>query len=204
MNVETRRNLRRAAAGMALVACLLLIDGATASKGGAPCLADEVSRTASNGAGIVRILAPSAAQPVGGNTTVEIWLENVVGFYGVDIRLSFDSDMVRVPSGQVTPLWDVFDSSNHFIIKNQVDNDAGMAWFAVTNMNPSEPFTGTGRVCSITFSGQRTGSTAIEFAYVKGSSRDGAPLYPQPVDGILAIGEWRAYLPAMQRHAGGG
>lgn len=203
MNVDRHRNLRRAATGMAFIACLLLAAGAIASGGGDPSLADEAPRTNVDEAGIVRIKAPPAAQPVGGSTTVEIWLENVIGYYGVDVRLSFDPGIVRVPSEQVTPLWDVFDASNHFIIKNQVNNEAGTAWFAVANVNPSEPFSGSGRVCSITFSGQSVGRTVIEVTYAKGSSRDGAPLYPQMVDGILAIGKWKTYLPTTQLGAGG-
>ncbi|MBC7265222.1 MAG: DNRLRE domain-containing protein [Chloroflexi bacterium] len=138
--------------------------------------------------GVIKILPSPATVDVGGNVTVEVWLENVGNYYGLDFRLSFDKTLVNVPSGQVTPLWEVFDPINHFIVKNQADNITGTVWYVVTNINPAEPFTGTGRVCSITFSGLAPGTTALDFYYVKGSTRDGVGLYPTQVDGMIVVG----------------
>jgi hypothetical protein len=74
--------------------------------------------------GTIRILPALATTAVGGNVTVEVWLENVGNYYGIDLRLAFDPAVVRVPSGQVTPLWDVFDPVNHFTIKKQIIQQA--------------------------------------------------------------------------------
>ncbi|MBC7265224.1 MAG: hypothetical protein H5T64_12845 [Chloroflexi bacterium] len=137
--------------------------------------------------GTLRISPPSATIDVGGNVTVDILLENGGNYYGLDLRFSFDKNLVSVPSGQVTPLWEVFDPVNHFIIKNQADNANGTVWYAVTNINPAEPFTGTGRICSVTFSGLAPGTTALHFTYAKGSTRDGAALWPALVDGQIVV-----------------
>ncbi|MGC8787630.1 MAG: DNRLRE domain-containing protein, partial [Anaerolineae bacterium] len=138
--------------------------------------------------GTIRILPAVAATNVGGSVTVEVWLENVGNYYGIDLRLAFDPAVVRVPSSQVTPLWDVFDPVNHFTIKNEANNGTGFIWYALTNINPAEAFTGTGRVCSITFQGVADGATALHFTYVKGSTRDGSALYPTMVDGTIVVG----------------
>ncbi len=203
MNQEAHTTLRNAVRGAVLLSCLVLAGIAIAPNGRGTAFAGGEPKASVGNAGIVRVQAPSAAQPIGSDVTVEIWLDGASNLYGIDVRLAFDPDVVNVPSEQVTPLWDVFDANNHFVIKNHVDNDAGIAWYAVTNVNPSEPFTGTGRVCSITFSGLHPGVTDLEYTYVKGSTRDGAALYPLRVDGMLAIERWSIHLPTIQRNIGG-
>jgi hypothetical protein len=134
----------------------------------------------------------------GGTVTVEVWLEDVSNYYGLEMRLYFDTSRLRVGAGKVTPLWEVFDEDNHFTIKNQADNSAGVIQYALTNMNPAEPFTGTGRVCSITFTGMSSGAAVLDFFYVKGSTRDGDELYPAPMDGSVVVGSmYRSHLPVV-------
>ena len=73
-----------------------------------------------------------------------------------------------------------------------------MIQYALTNMNPAEPFTGTGRVCSITFTGMSSGAAVLDFFYVKGSTRDGDELYPAPMDGSVVVGSiYRSHLPVV-------
>lgn len=141
--------------------------------------------------GPVVLVEPSWATiyPVGATTTVDVWLEDAEAIYGLDIRLSYNPAIVSVPVGQVMPLWEVFDESNHFIVKNVADNDAGTIWYAVTNINPAEPFTGTGRICSITFAGLAMGVSDLHFTYAKGSTRDGSPIWPGMQDGTIEVSE---------------
>ncbi|MBC7265223.1 MAG: hypothetical protein H5T64_12840 [Chloroflexi bacterium] len=169
--------------------------------------AEAVAYDASN-IGVIQIRPSLATVDVGGNVTVEVWLMDVGNYYGIDFRLSFDKNLVSVPSGQVTPLWELFDPVNHFIIKNQADSENGTIWYAVTNLNPAGPFTGTGRLCSITFSGLTTGTTALNFYYAKGSTRDGDPLYPRQLGGAIEVGSPPAhrfylYLPIIWKKAVG-
>lgn len=138
-------------------------------------------------AGTIKILPNPATVDIGNTVTVYVWLENVGNYYGVDLRFDYDKDLVNVPSGNTTPLWEVFDASSHFIVKNTADNVNGNVWYAVSNMNPAEPFTGTGRVCSITFSGLSAGTTTLDFTYVKGTTRDGTALWPTQVDGSIIV-----------------
>jgi hypothetical protein len=115
----------------------------------------------------------------GGTVTVEVWLQDVGGIYGLDLRFDFDKDLVSVPSGNVTPLWDVFDSANHFFVGNSANNSTGKVLYAVVNTEPAVPFTGTGRVCSVTFSGLEEGTAALTWTSVTGSDRP-RPRTPPP------------------------
>jgi hypothetical protein len=135
--------------------------------------------------GTLRLLPEVAVVEVGRAVTLEVWLENGGNYYGLDARLTFDPAMVQVPAGRVASLWEVFDSSNHFLIKNEANNISGTVWYAVTNINPSEPFTGTGRICAISFTALVSGTAPLQLSYAKGSTRDGSPLYPARANGSI-------------------
>jgi hypothetical protein len=139
-------------------------------------------------AGTILMQPTSTSIAVGESVTVEVWLEDVADYYGIDLRFTFDPDVVQVPSENVRPLWDIFDAANHWTLMNAADNDAGTVQYALTNLNPAEPFTGTGRVCSVIFSGLTSGTTPLAFYYAKGSTRRGASLYPTQIDGQVVVG----------------
>jgi hypothetical protein len=154
--------------------------------------------SAADASGIIRLFPLVAEVDEGGTVTVEVWLEGARGYYGVDLRLHFDATRLRLAEGNVTPLWDAFDPNNAFIIKNRGDNSTGEIWYAVTNINPAEPFTGSGRVCSIPFAGVAPGGSSLTLHDVKGSTRDGDALFPSMVDGAIFVGQaYRLQLPVV-------
>jgi hypothetical protein len=135
---------------------------------------------------VIRVRPSYSSVRAGDSVTVEVWLEEAVGYYGLEFMLEFDSEVIMVPAGKVSPLWEVFDAASHLVGKNEVDNEAGVAWYAVSNAEPAEEFTGTGRVCSITFEGVGPGSVVLDFSDAsppKGGSREGEPLYPVAIGG---------------------
>ncbi|MFO7917623.1 MAG: cohesin domain-containing protein [Anaerolineae bacterium] len=136
-------------------------------------------------AGTIKVLPETADIDQGEEVTVYVWLENVGDYYGVDFKLNYDESLVSVPTGEVTPLWDVFDGSHHFEIRNVAED--GTVWYALTNINPAEPFTGTGRICSITFRGDAIGTSSLDFSSAEGSTRHGETLLPAQVGGSLAV-----------------
>jgi hypothetical protein len=141
-------------------------------------------------AGTIRILPNPAYVDTGGSVTVTVWLEDVGNYYGLDLKFRFEKAVVSVPSGKTTPLWEVFDQNNNFTIKNTVtslDATHDEVWYAVANRAPAEPFTGTGRVCAITFTGVAEGTAVLEFTYTKGSTNDGDALWPTQVDGLIVV-----------------
>jgi hypothetical protein len=143
-----------------------------------------------NAAGTIRILPNPAYVDAGGSVTVTVWLEDVGNYYALDLRFTFEKAVVSVPSGETTPLWEAFDEKNNFLIKNTVtslDATYDQVWYALTNLAPGEPFTGTGQVCAITFSGLAEGSTALGFTYAKAGTGDEDSLYPAQVDGLIVV-----------------
>jgi hypothetical protein len=152
---------------------------------------DEV--LAQDAAGTLKILPNPAYVDIGGSVTVDIWLEDVGNIYGLDFKLNFEKAKVSIPSGNATPLWEVFTPINPTDpepFKNSVanlDETYDQLWYAVYNLNPAEPFTGTGRLCSITFSGLVEGTTALDFTYVLASTREGDKLYPIQMDGSIFV-----------------
>jgi hypothetical protein len=173
-------------AGAALLTLHLVISGSSRSARAWECEdAGVQAQTAISG---TILISPTVTTVnVGETVTVEVWLENVADYYGVDFRLYFDSNVVEVPSEDVTPLWDLFDEGNHSIVKNKADNVTGTVWYAVTNLNPAESFTGTGRVCSIAFRAREVGTTTLDIYYAQGSTRNGEGLYPVQVDGEINV-----------------
>jgi hypothetical protein len=150
-------------------------------------------------AGVIRV-APSPAQiETGELVTVEIWVDDVVGYYGIELRARFNPDRVTVPSANCTPLWDVFDAQNHFIVSNVVDNATGEFQYVVLNLNPAEPFSGSGRICSITFMGLEDGISSLEIYHAKASDRDATPLWPsRGITAMIWIGEIeQVFLPVV-------
>ena len=168
------------------LSAVLMIVPLTLNLSSEPSLAwNEASPQAE--AGTIRILPSPATTGVGEAITVEVWIEDVANYYGLDFRLSFDPAVANIPSEQVTPLWEVLDPGNHLIMKNQAHNVNGTVWYAVTNLRPAEPFTGTGRICSITFAGLAPGTTTVDFFYAKGSTRNGDALYPAQMNGEIVV-----------------
>jgi hypothetical protein len=198
---EPKGRARALALAIALAFALTVLSGWLLSR---PLPAEAQEAQACDVPGTVRIQPTEADVDVGRTVTVEVWLEDAGNYYGLDIRLAFDPALVRVPSGRVTPRWEVFDSANHFAIKNEANNISGTVWYAVTNISPAEPFTGTGRICAIAFTGVASGTTPLHFTYAKGSTRSGLGLYPTMLDGEIAVrgAQQRAvYLPLVVRSA---
>ena len=173
-------------AGLWLGAALSLVPGSAA-----------FSAAANDGPGTLRFSPATPVLEAGGIVTVEVWLDGGFNYYGLDLRISFDPEVLRVQPERVLPLWDVFDPINHFAIKNMADNTNGMVWYAVTNMNPAEAFTGTGRICAVAFTGIAAGTSQLHVSYAKGSTRTGEGLYPTLVDGLVTVNQPVRYLVLM-------
>jgi hypothetical protein len=168
-------------AGAALLTLHIVISGSSQPARAWEC---EIAGAQAQ-AGTIRISPTLTTVSVGEIVTVEVWLEDIADYYGVDFRLYFNPNVVEAPSGVATPLWDIFDEGNHWITRNEADNINGTVWYALTNLNPAQPFTGTGRICSITFRAREVGTTTLDIYYAKGSTRNGEGLYPVQVDGEI-------------------
>ena len=94
---------------------------------------------------------------VGGEQTLDLWLENADQVYGLSIRASFDPAVVAVVDAnpaqagvQLTP--GPFLAPD-FLVRNSADNEAGTLEVVLTQVNPTPPVDGTGVVLSIRLRG---------------------------------------------------
>lgn len=111
------------------------------------------------------VLSPSPASVGEGTTTaVEVRVENVQDLYGLDIRISFDPAVVEVvdadpgKSGIQVRAGGLL--SVDFMIRNVADNTEGTIWYALSQLNPSQPVSGSGTAFIIVFKGKQRGSTS--------------------------------------------
>jgi len=165
-----QRDIKRALT--ALTACALLCALALTPLV-RPGLAEAPGSLAANGivplsgGGYLSVVPVSSSIDLGETVDVEIWINDVEDFYGLDFCLSFNEDLVSVPSNNGTLLYEVFDPApmHTFLLFNNVGTAAtagcgctpetGKRYYhlAITNLNPAVPFTGSGRVVRLTFRG---------------------------------------------------
>lgn len=119
--------------------------------------------------------------------TVDIYVENVTELYAADVRLSFDPTMVQVydadplASGIQILILDEFISPD-FVVRKNADNVAGTIWYAATQVNPSEPVSGSGPLARITLQPQQAGASTMPITYQKIVHRDGTQIEATAVD----------------------
>ena len=110
---------------------------------------------AQDGQTMVTIKPVSGTYAVGDTIAVEVWIEDVEDLYGADVRLRFnpsrftvqDADLTQ-PGVQITPRADLL--SPDIVVKKEADNAAGTVWYAVSQLNPRPPASGSGAICSFT------------------------------------------------------
>jgi hypothetical protein len=61
--------------------------------------------------------------------------------------------------------------------------------YAVTNLHPAEPFTGTGPVCIITFTALAPAVTPLRISGAESATREGVALSPASTDGQIVVSD---------------
>ena len=98
---------------------------------------------------VFAIYPSTGTYPCGEQVEVEVWIEDVVDLYGVDVELSYDSTVITVADSnpnqagiQITPSDDLI--SPDFILINEVDPSEGTIHYVVSQVYPSDPVSGSG------------------------------------------------------------
>jgi len=169
--------MRRIGYGIMLLTCVLLVtvvpgmSSAQTLKGVGPSLA-----TASV------TLSPSSAQvTVGETVVVDVRINNVEDLYGAEVELSFDPSLL-----EVTALTNGSVPYPDFVIKNY-DNGAGTISYAATQLNPRDPFTGSGVMARITFRGKAVGTSQVTFTGCLLSDRNGVVIPSNAYNGSVTV-----------------
>jgi LysM repeat protein len=141
--------------------------------------------------GTTVLVDPSSGEVVVGATTaVNVRIENVSGLYGFEVHLTFNPALLEVVDAdlgkagvQVQP--GTFLSPD-FVAQNQVDQAAGKIDFAVSQMAPSEPASGSGVLVIITFKGKAGGTSDISFGVLL-SDQDGKAINTNTQGGSVTV-----------------
>lgn len=140
---------------------------------------------------IIKIRPELFAAKVGDTLTIEILVENVVDLFAADIDLQFDPVVLQAQDAdhskegiQVQP-GDFL--SPDFQVINEIDNDAGLAHYAVTQLAPGEPASGSGVIMSITFVAIADGSSELTFTQTDLASKDAQLIVATPIPGQVTV-----------------
>ena len=118
---------------------------------------------------------------VGQSVPLPVRVADVQDLYGFEMHLRFDPAVVQVADSdpgtsgvQVAP-GDFL--SADFVVQNRADNQAGTIDFAVTQLNPSEPKSGSGTLFTVYFQGIAADKTSrAEAANGAFATRDAVPI----------------------------
>ena len=130
---------------------------------------------------LVRCEPSVAIGPATNTLSVDIFVEDVAGLYGADIRLTFDTTAAQVidadpgmPGVQIQPLAGFL--SPDLVVRREADNTTGLIWYAVTQLNPSPPATGSGALARVTFQPQSTAAFTMPVVNHQLAAGGGTPL----------------------------
>ncbi len=188
--------------GLAILIVAALLGGASASA--AP------GQTA-----IVRPDPLVTAVPVGGQVVIDIYIQDVQALYGADIRLSYDPAVLAVQDAnpalsgvQVQPLSSFLKPD--FVVRNKACNVvdpaepacpiAGIVRYAVTQISPAAPVSGSGAVAAVTFKRLKPGVATLAVSTHELSDRNGVTIPSAVQDGRVELAVMRyLYLPLVTR-----
>jgi hypothetical protein len=138
-------------------------------------------------------LSPAVAEvPLGQTVDVAVEVVAVQDLYGFDITAKFDPTAIEVvdadpnQTGIQVALGTFPDSG--FAILNTANNLTGTLRFAMTQLNPSEPKSGTGALIVIHLRGKQVSdSTPFTLTNVELAKRDGTGLATNLVSGEISV-----------------
>ena len=131
------------------------------------------------------------AVAAGQTATVQFVLADAQNAYGIDVHATFDPEVVEVMDAdpgadgvQMTP-GDFLRPD--FVVRNVADNEKGTLRYALTQVNPTQPVTGTGVIFTVQFRGKATGETALTLAPVEMADRQGQLLPATVAGGTIQV-----------------
>ena len=161
---------------------------------------------------VVRPDPQTAIVSVGGQVVVNLYIQDVQNLYGADIRFSYDPAVLEVQDAnpaasgvQIQPL-NTFLKPD-FVVRNTACNVvdpacpiAGIIRYAVTQVNPSTPASGSGALAAVTFKRLTSEVTTLKVITHDLSDRNGVTIPSTTQDGRVDLAVMRKlYLPLIVR-----
>lgn len=131
----------------------------------------------------------------GQTAVVDIRINNVQDLFGVDIKVSYDPNLVEVVDANATALGiqvqpgDFLDVSGGqgLIQVNSVDAGTGTISYAAIRLNPAPGQTGSGVIASITFRGKAAGTGPVKLESVMLSNPTAQPISANLTNGQVTV-----------------
>ena len=140
----------------------------------------ETQDSAANGETELRLVITTNKVSVEQTSDVEIHLDDVVNLYGLHVCLKFDPTKLQVqdadPEQDGVQIMPGHLPVPDFTALNLVDNEQGTIDYAVVQLNPRQPTTGSGVVAVIHFQGIGAGVSPLTFLRAEMADRDGNDL----------------------------
>jgi parallel beta-helix repeat protein len=156
------------------------------------------------------VVSPSLASLAGVSETVEleIAVQDVTDLYGALVRLAFDPNVVQVqdadprpssPGVQIRP--GVFLDPRQFVTINEADNATGEIEFAVTQLYPAEPQSGSGVLATVIFEAVGQGTSPVQWLEVLLGDDTPQEIPAERQDGEIRVGGgYDIYLPVVLKN----
>jgi hypothetical protein len=145
----------------------------------------------------VRVSSAEIGEGLTGAVSVSV--EHVDGLYGADVQLRFDADVLQAvdanpdKDGDQVVLGDFL--SPDLVVRDGVDNTAGIVHVAVTQLNPAEPVSGKGELFTVLFRARRANTVSdVTIQSATLANRDGEAI-PSSASGGRVITVARSAAP---------
>jgi LysM repeat protein len=140
---------------------------------------------------------PTREIVLGETKKVRIEIENVTGLFGAEVHLAFDPNLLEVVDADADTAGVQIEPgdflSPDFMAKNNVDQATGRIVFAVAQMPPHEPVSGSGILARVNFRGKAAGTSALTFWTTQPtppvilSDRDGKAISTSTQNGTVIV-----------------
>jgi hypothetical protein len=139
-------------------------------------------------------------------TTVDVWLQDVADFYGVEFTLGYDQAVVEALSVQESPLFGTYPDEYQVI---EATVGGGQVNFALTLLRAPKapPISGTFHLATIEFRGIGQGTSPLTWPEIKLSDSYGNPIPFTSAGGTISVA-WmgqasgRAFMEGRSDHSG--
>lgn len=130
---------------------------------------------------IVRCDPPAVSGYPNQTLAVNLYVQDVTNLYGADLELQFDPTIARVvdedpstPGVQIQPLSGFLQPG--FILFKDANNSTGNVHYAMTQLNPAPPATGSGALARVRFQSLQPGSFQATYIRTDLSDRNGVAI----------------------------
>ncbi len=141
---------------------------------------------------VVRVAPASQQIEVGQTTTVEVRIDNVTELAAAEMELQFNAAVLQVqdadPAKEGVQIQPGDFPAPDFVAENTADNATGIIRYALTQLAPREPVSGSGLMASITFQGTADGSSDLTFNLVNLASNEGQAIPSSSQGGNIIVG----------------